>query len=210
MLRLLFYFPICLGVFAPSGFGATIQLIQGLPTSYIPGQSIAFDVRVPAISNLGSYNIDLVLEGSVAGAGTDYFFSTALTTPASTNYVFASSANFVAAANIDSPTRHRITLTDFDLVGTNVVPSVNDRVARVVLQTVPSYRGQLDLFVDAPLLILDTPNVTPTSVMDFDMIRDAIATTPPVELSLVPEPSSIGGMWAGLAVILAGRTNRRT
>ena len=67
----------------------------------------------------------------------------------------ASKNRNVAAANIDSPTRHRITLTDFNISGVNIVPDQNDQVATVILGTVPGFTSPLSLFIDAPSLLLD-------------------------------------------------------
>jgi hypothetical protein len=194
-----------LWLLAPQVLGASLQLIEGLPSSYVPGQPVAFDVRLPAISNLGSYNIDLVLEGSSGVAGTDFFFDVAATFPAGTNYVFPSSANFFAAANVDLPTRHRITLTDFEIVGANVVPDQNDRVGTVVLRTVPGFDSPLSLFIDAPSLILDTPAMVPTPVSNYDAIRSDIAAAGPIGLLPVPEQRFVLNMMTGLAWLLVFR-----
>jgi hypothetical protein len=171
--------------------GVPLQLITGEPNFYAPGDAVEFGVRLPEITNLGSYNIDLVLESNTGTAGVDFFFDVAATVPASTNYVFTSAANFFDAVNVDSSIRHRITLTDFDLSGANIVTGVNDRVATVVFRTAQTFKAPLTLFVDAPALILDTPDVEPTSVMEFEMIQAGIAEAPPIELTVVPEPSTV-------------------
>jgi hypothetical protein len=149
-----------------------------------------FDVRLPAISNLGAYNIDLVLESSAGNAGTDFFFDVAATAPALTNYVFPSTANFLDATTVDSSMRHRITLTDFAFAGVNV-GGMNDHVATVLFRTTPLFKGPLRVFVDTPLLILDTPSAVPSPVPGFDVIRNDIAAAGAFELALVPEPSSL-------------------
>ena len=43
---------VCLGWLTQSGRGDPFQPIVGLPHSYVPGQPVKFDVRLPAISNL--------------------------------------------------------------------------------------------------------------------------------------------------------------
>src|SRR5688500_3352170 len=117
MLRCIIAVLCCLGGLPQCGWGDPFQPIVGLPNSYVPGQPVAFDVRLPAVSNLGAYNIDLVLESSAGNAGTNFFFDAAATTPASTGYIFPSTANFVDATTVDSSMRHRITLTDFAFSG---------------------------------------------------------------------------------------------
>jgi hypothetical protein len=171
--------------------GAPFQPVVALSSSYIPGQAVSFDVRLPDITNLGSYNIDVALESDVGTAGVDYYFDAAATTPVSVNYVFPSATNYFAVATLDSATRHRITLTDFDFSGVNVASGVNDRVATVVFRTAATFDGPLRLFCDAPLLILDTPDVTPTPVPGFSAIQDDITAAGPVELLPVPEPATV-------------------
>jgi hypothetical protein len=142
------------------------------------------------MSNLGSYNIDLTLESSIGTAGVDFFFVIAATGPASTNYVFPSVANFFDAANVDATFRHRITLSDFDFSGVNVIPGTNDQVASVVFQTTPSFAGQLALSVDSGGLILDTPNINPMPVPGFNGLKTDIAASGPIEIRPVPEPAA--------------------
>jgi hypothetical protein len=210
MLRFLVSIILCLSVCAPFAIGGSLQLIEGLPESYIPGQPVVFDVRLPAISNLGSYNMDLVLESTTGTAGVDYFFDVAATLPAAASYVFPSSANFFDAVNVDSPTRHRLTLTDFDLAGVHVVADQNDQVATIVLRTSLGFNGPLSLFIDAPSLILDTSDVVPTPVPGFNTIQTDIAAAGRVDLAPVPEPRSIATMLAGLALLLGIRSRSTT
>src|SRR6185369_10844646 len=130
-----------------------------------------FDVVLPTISNLGSYNIDLLLESNTRTAGVDYFFDVAATVPAATHYVFPSATNYFDSVTVDSTTRDRITLTDFDLIGVNVAAGINDRVANVVFRTLATFHGTLSVSVDAPLLILDTPNEIPTPIEGFAALQ---------------------------------------
>lgn len=181
--------------------------IDGLPSNYVPGTPLSFLVRLPAISNLGAYNVDVVVESSQGTAGVDFYFDAVATLPAATNYVFSTSANFFDAANADSSARHRITLTDFDFIGADVTPGVNDRVASVVLQTAATFGGSLSLFVDADGLLLDTPATTPTPVDGFDAIQAAVAANGAVVLEPVPEPSSVVLL---LSAAIVCRRRRRT
>jgi hypothetical protein len=171
-------------------FGAPFQPIVGLPSSYIPGQAVSFEVRLPDITDLGSYNIDVVIESTIGTAGVDFFFDAGATMPASSNYIFPSAANFFDSVTVDSAPNHRITLTDFDFTGVDVVTGVNDRVATVVFQTGPTFGGSLSVFVDAPLLILDTPAIEPTPVSGFSAIQADIAAAGPAVLMPVPEPTT--------------------
>lgn len=205
--RLLFLGAFCLALFPRFARSDSIQLIQGAPSLYTPGQPAAFDVRLPAVANLGAYNIDLVLESSTGTAGADFFFDAAATAPMLANYVFPSAANYFGAANVDSASRHRITLSDFDFTGVDVVPGLNDLVARVVFRTAETFSGHLSLFVDAEGLILDTPDVEPTPIIGFDGIKADVAASSPITIGPVPEPSSL--ILAMLA-LAAGCRLRRT
>jgi len=174
-----------------SVFGFPAQLISGLPASYKPGESVSFDVHLPAMTDLGSYNIDVVLTSSVGTAGVDFFFDAAATLPAAANYLFPSTVYYFASATVDSATRDRITLSDFDFSGVNVVAGVNDQVAKVVFQTLPTFHGQLDAFIDATLLILDTADVESTPVGGFTALRSEIAAAGAIQLLPIPEPSTL-------------------
>lgn len=164
--------------------------INGLNGNYTPGDSLSFEVSLPAIANIGSYNIDLVLTGSTGMAGTDFFFDVAATDAASSNYIFASTANYFDAVNIDSPLVHRLTLSDLDLSGVDVVAGINDQVATVVIGTSASFLGDLSLVVDSAGLILDTPDATPTPVQGFDAIVSDTDAAGDTTLVPVPEPTS--------------------
>jgi hypothetical protein len=201
MLRNLLAFFFCFGALPQLVEGAASQLISGLPSSYSPGQPTAFDVRLPAIDNLGSYNIDLVLESTSGTAGIDFFFDLAATEPAAANYVFPMSSSFFDAIHVDSAMRHRLTLSDFDVLGANVVAGQNDRVATVVLRTAAGFNGPLRLFIDTPSLILDTPAVAPTPVANFDAVQSAAAGA--ADLFPVPEPASVVSMVIGVALTFA-------
>lgn len=200
---------LCVIAVPMSAFGATIQLISGLPSSFTPGQAVSFDVHLPALTNLGSYNIDLLLESNVGTAGVDYFFDGVATLPAAAQYVFPSTTNYFDSVTVDSPTRDRITLTDFDFSGANVVTGTNDQVAKVVFQTTASFHGPLSISVDAPLLILDTPDETPTAVSGFSGIQNGVASAGSISVVSVPEPSSLGAVTMALVGILLAVRSRR-
>jgi hypothetical protein len=189
MLR--YIFSVLILVLLPhSAFGVSTQLISGL-SSYTPGQAVSFDVHLPPVSNLGSYNIDLVLTSSVGTAGVDYYFDVAATLPAAAHYVFPSTANYFDAVTVDSTTRDRITLSDFDLTGVNLVAGTNDQVAKVVFRTLPTFHGQLNASVDTSLLILDTPDVETTPIAGFSALQSDIAAAGVIPVLAVPEPSTL-------------------
>lgn len=209
MFRHLTFAFLCVAALASSALSATLNPIITAPNSYVPGQPTAIDIHLPSVTNLGAYNIDLVLEANVGTAGVDFFFDVAATMAASTKYVFPSTTNYFDAATIDSPQRHRITLTDFAFAGTNVAAGANDRVAAVVLRTAPTFRSPLSVSVSTPLLLLDTPDVVPTSVAEFGAIKLAVAAAGPIELIAVPEPAAALVMLIGIGLIGFRSTIRR-
>src|SRR5262245_25510376 len=88
---------------------AAFQPITGL-SGYIPGSTTTFEVRLPQMSNLGAYNIDLVLGSTASTGGFDFFFDVGNILPAA-NYVFPSTANYFAASAPDPLGRDRVTLS---------------------------------------------------------------------------------------------------
>ena len=178
-----------LGWFPPAALAGPFEWFDGLPNTYLPGATIGFDLRLPALTNLGVYNIDLVLESSTGIAGEDFFFDVVSTTPSTSAYLFPTTDYFFDAVNIEPPTRHRITLTDFYLPGADIVPGLNDLVAHVVLGTSSSFSGAINLSVDASALILSIPAATPSPVDGFLVVQSGIAAAGPLEIMPVPEPS---------------------
>jgi len=195
-----------------------IDLLEQVPTTYVPGEPIEFQLRLPAISNLGAYQIDLLVESATtnhssnntATAGVDYAFDLAATSAADVSYVFSSSAYFAAATNVESPNRQRITVTDFIINGTDVVPGSNDLIGTIVLQLAESLRASLEIKIDAYSLILDTPQVVPTSVAEFQFIQSGILASGAVTLRRVPEPATmLLLLFSGLIAILGTRSTRK-
>jgi len=187
---------------------APISIFMGLGNSFIPGGALSFDVVLPNVSNLGAYNIDLLLESTSGNAGVDFYFDVAATAPATSRYVFPSSVNYFDAANVDASLRHRLTLSDFDFAGADVVAGVNHVVAHVVVRTSPDLFAPLTLSVDANALILDTPAVTPTPVDGFAALVSDIAANGGVQLNPVPEPNSLRLLAAAFAAAIVMRALR--
>lgn len=200
---------LAIGAHCSSGLAAPLDLV-GVPGTYSPGSPVSFDVVLPPINNLGSYNIDLVLSGTEGAAGTDFFFDVAATDAAISQYVFGSIANYLDAVNVDSALAHRLTLSDFDLTGVDVMSGLNDRIATVFVGTSPSYQGELSIAFDVGGLILDTPDVTPTPVADFAQISSDTQAGGAVTLTLVPEPGAVMLLGAGLLMAGAHRSRIRS
>jgi hypothetical protein len=188
---------------------SSLQLIRGVQSTYVPGESLPFEVRLPAVTNLGAYNIDVVVEADNGVVGADFSFDMDATQPAIPGYVFPSTENFVKAANLDSPNRQRMTLTDFDLNGVDVLADKNDLVAIVVLHTSQHNPSPLRLSIDVSSLILDTPAIDPVPVAGFLAWRNAISQAEPHYLTPVPEPTGIDLILIGMLATAFRAVTRR-
>jgi len=191
-----------------SAAAAPVQILN-LPGADSPGQIFAFDVMLPDTANLAAYQIDVRLSSDEGAAGVDYFFNDA--SAASTEYVFPSTAWFASATNLESSSLQRMTLTDVDLSGVDVVSGVNAQVSRVSIWTAVDFTGTLDISIDAGTLILDGPQLTPTPVAEFDSIVSSTMAADSLRVTAVPEPSSMIGLLAasGAVWITTYRLKRR-
>lgn len=197
-------------LFAAVASAAPVQLLFPGST-FAPGTSFMFSVATPAATNLGSYQFDILLSGSSGTAGVDYFYDLGATDAAATGYVFPVTDFYADAANLDSPSTQRLTLSDFDFAGVDVVPGTNSSVATVVVSTLPSFTGDLSFIVDSTTLILDTPDITPASIAEFASIQaDTFAAAPvTISISAVPEPTSFAMLTMTVAFSIARRRRRR-
>ncbi|QDT02564.1 hypothetical protein K227x_09420 [Rubripirellula lacrimiformis] len=185
-------------------------------STFTPGSQFFFSVELPTATNLGSYQIDLLLSGSSGTAGVDYFFDLAGTDAAMTGYVFPSDGQFFDTVNLDSAMSQRLTLSDInfdgmDVNGAGVVSGTNDAIANIVVSTLPTFSGSLMFSVDADALILDTPDLTPTSINEFATIQaDTVAVAPQtVTAAAVPEPSGIAMLAVAAVGVLTLRRRRK-
>jgi hypothetical protein len=186
---------------------APITLV--LPSGYTPGVPFKFSVLIPTVTNLGSYNIDVLMSGDVGIAGTDFLFDIGGTNAAASGYVFPSADFFFAATNLDSVTTARVTLTDLDLTGVDVTEGVNNSIAQVQVSTAPGYTGILSFVIDTDFLILDTPDPIPTSVAEFAAIQANTISAGPVNVRVVPEPGAFLGLMV-VGLMAAIRRRRRS
>lgn len=168
---------------------------------YLPGQTNSFLFRLPAMTDLGAYNIELLLTSPTGAAGTDFYFDAGVTTPASSGYVFPTSENFFASTNVLSGNRHSLTLSDFSLTGVDVLEGANDAVAIVAFRTSPLFTGVLSLSLEEGTFQLDIPNSSGTAVPEFAAVRGAVAADVNGNLHAVPEPV---GIILGMAALPLG------
>ena len=183
-----------------------IELVY--PGGFAPGVPFTVAVIMPEATNLGAYNIDILLTGSSGQAGTDFYFDLTATNAAATGYVFPATDFFATASNLDSASTERLTLTDNDFVGANVISGINSAVADVVVNTVPGYSGVLTLMVDGNALVLDTPDLTPTPVAEFNSILVDTITADPLTITNVPEPNAAAAL--SITLFFACQRRRRS
>jgi hypothetical protein len=177
-------------LFTPYAY-ATPLFFRGLVGSYMPGATIDFDVGLPALSNLGAYNVDVLLTSTSGVAGVDFFFDLGATVASESDYVFPSTVYYFDAANVDSPSQHRLTLSDFNFSGTDVAAGVNDLLAHVVIQTTAGFSGEITLSFDLAGLLLDTPDLIPTPVAEYGSIVSDTQAVGASLINLVPEPTGL-------------------
>lgn len=125
--------------------------------------------------------------------------------------MFPVNTSFFSTKLSDSTRTERMVLTDFDLSGVDTVVAVNDRIATVMVDTLPTYEGVLEIKVDGDALILDGPNLTPTPVPEFDAIiadtRGQSAVH--VNVTAIPEPATAPILCTALAWLLLVRRRKR-
>lgn len=164
---------------------------SSLLNGYVPGQPNYFVLRLPAVTNLGSYNVELLLTSPTGVAGTDFYFDAVATHSISPGYVFPNASNFFTAANTLSGNRHSLTISDFALAGTDIVPGVNDGIATVVFKTSPGFNGALSLALGQDSFQLDTPATVPTPVTGLATARSSVASNVDATVTPVPEPNIV-------------------
>lgn len=172
-------------------------------TTYVPGEDVVFDVRLPELTGLSAYNIDVILSGSLPTAGTEFSVDVADITPANAGYIFDNADLFLGAVNVESATQIRLTGSDFSDAGTDVVNSINDAVATIRVTTLPSYFGDLIFSVDADNLFLD--DINGFAVTEFASVASRTAAVAPIRINAVPEPSCL----VALSLFGIVATNRR-
>jgi hypothetical protein len=153
----------------------------------------------------------LALTSDQGTAGIDFQFEEVLATSPASGYVFPSNNFFGSGTNTFTTSTQILSVTDLDLNGVNVMPGLNDQIATVNILTSSNFSGTLQLSIDANNLILDGPQVTPTSVPEFLSIRDATLASPVINITAVPEANSLLFMSivsSSLALRRRNRSNR--
>lgn len=175
-----------------SAYAGPILSLDGLPSTFTPGTSFEFDVRLSEAVNLNSYFIELTLEADKGVAGVDFFFESAA--QASTDYVFESVdpvdlGGFFAATNTTLSNHQRLSLSDFFwdfAAGVTTVAGQDDRIARVRVGTSSGIRTIRLFFDDTFLELYDANGMSLSDVELTDYTLSADDSRP-----VVPEPSTL-------------------
>ncbi len=190
---------------------STINLsVSGLPTTYVPGSTLTFDVGLSGATDLNAYNVGLDLTSDKGTAGTDFYFvgspSTARPPDGADSYVFdsglgVSPIGFVATSDTVLGTNTALlNLSDFLATGQSVSDaSPNTMLATAIIKTTPA-AGDLTLSFDGSVLELLTPGGQPVPG-PYDIIN------PPPVAATVPEPTSLALLCSllGLGVVYLRR-----
>jgi hypothetical protein len=197
-----------------SALASPVLDLSGVPSGFVPGQAVTFDVLLRDAADLASYNIALTLELAGGSVGTDAYFLMPAA-PAS-RYVFGPDTSYFAASILTAGTTQILTISDFhdpdgngSLDGVNTVAGVNDRVATVTIATQAGPCGDLSVSFDALTLELDTPLEDPPGVPvpigGFTALQNDVAAQSPVRVTAVPEPATLSLSVLAFAAAIAGR-----
>lgn len=199
-----FFLPAFLVLCLTSITSAAVVVVPEL-TTYVPGESIELRVELPAISNLASYTIDVLVDSPGGVAGVDFDIDESASGNDTGSPVFVDATNFDQFVGVDAGRLFYSVGNFIDPDSTDITPGVNDVAAVFTLTTEASLSGPLSISIDADNLILDQPGLPFQSVDGFDgIIADTVAIAP-VVLTAVPEPSVV----AGLVFVIGSFGSRR-
>jgi hypothetical protein len=123
----------------------TLPLIDGVPTTYTPGQPFTFTLHVPSLPDFSSYTLELVFSTTVIDPALLAF---PIVAPVG-SYVFPTNANF--AFQFDAPPgaqEVRLTLSDsVPPLGVITVPGANDALATITVVPNAALTGPITLSV---------------------------------------------------------------
>jgi len=191
--------------------GAPVLELSGIPSTFVPGESVTFDVLLADATDLASYNVVLTLDLTAGMVGTDAYF-VAPTAPVS-RYVFGADTAYFAATVLTVGATQFLTLSDFHdpdgdgtLEGVNTVAGANDRIATVTIATQAGLCGDLRLSFDASALELDTPSLgAPVPIDGFAALQSSLAAQGPVGVTAIPEPATLSLAVLAFIAAVAGR-----
>jgi hypothetical protein len=139
---------------APSPARAdTLPLLEGVPGTYSPGTAFTFTVRVPALTDLSSYSLDLVFGTELSDPPLFAQASAALATADGGRYVFPSNAGFQSTlTTFDGGTEILLTLADSGPL-TNTTVGANDTIALVTVTPGTEFSGAITISLGSDTLV---------------------------------------------------------
>lgn len=193
------------GLTAAPARAETLPLIEGMPSTYTPGQPFSFTLRVPELLGLAAYNLELKFGTTVTNPPL-----LAFATPADADrYVFGSTDRLGFGFAIDpNGTEVRLSLIDpFDNLpgrdpGVDVVAGANDTLATITVSPGVGLTGPITISVgDATNFqyILESGTFDPPS----PFVVQQADTGPPVGGNPVPAPPAALLLGFGAVALLA-------
>lgn len=194
----------------------TLPLIEGMPTTYTPGQSFTFTVRVPEMLGLSGYRLELVFSAETPNPR---ILAAPSFTPSASDpstYVFGTSDQAAFTLDTSGPDV-RLVLTDSFAAPrdppTDVTPGQNDFLATVTVTPLaaanglPAVTGPITISIGAGTSFLFSSESGPFDALEPFVVAEA--DTPPVG-NPVPAPPgllllAIGGLALGARTRFARR-----
>lgn len=192
---------VLVGCWSTPAQAETLPLVEGMPGTYTPGQSFTFDLRVPLLPDLTSYNLQLLFGTQVTDPSL-LAFPTVASPPPVGRYVFTSNANFEFTYE-SFPGTSEVSLTFSDFNSPIVArPGINDTLVRITVIPGADLTGpiKIEFFPDFQYNFREGPRYNPPEPI---VIEQATGGGNPV-----PTPPSAMLFAAGI-VLLAARGARR-
>lgn len=122
-----------LGCCAGSAQAETLPLFEGVPTTYTPGTSFQFAVRVPALTDFTGFSVDLIFGTDIPNPPLFVSAQAAAAAPGG-RYVFPSNGTFLWTSSLVGGSSE-VVLTFADFTDSPIVatPGVNDTLAIVTV-----------------------------------------------------------------------------
>lgn len=174
--------------------------LENVPTTYVPGSSFSFDLRLAGATNLNAYTVSLLLESStgVPGAGNDYSFldlpDNLSDLPSTSRYVFGTDGFGRGDSRGETGQVARLTLLDsFSDFSAEVdtIPGQNDLIARIWISTSSTMTAPLSISFDpGDTLLLDSlgGDIPGLDTLDYSPAPSGHLI---IQSAVIPEPSSL-------------------
>ena len=127
-------------VSAKPALADTLPLISGAPSTYTPGTPFSFEITVPQINGLSSFNVNLLFNATSQNLA-------ASATPNSSSYVFTTTSGFTPNPALSSagpgPTQISLEFGDSTSTPVNTTTGVNDVLGVVTVNPAANLTGPI-------------------------------------------------------------------